>query len=134
MLNWWKNVMRGRYGMDHFGRFLSFASLALLLLAMLLGGLANTVLWLVAVAVLVYSYFRMFSRNTSKRYAENMIYFKYRNKVTGWFGRKKARFDQRKTYSFFRCPQCGVTARVPKGKGKIKITCPKCANVFVRKS
>jgi predicted RNA-binding Zn-ribbon protein involved in translation (DUF1610 family) len=84
--------------------------------------------------LIAYGYFRIFSRKTAKRYAENMAYFKYRNKVVSFFNRKKARFDQRKTYRFFRCPRCGVTARVPKGKGKIKITCPKCGNSFVRKS
>lgn len=44
----------------------------------------------------------------------------------------RERLKQRKTHRFFKCPECGVTVRVPKGKGKIKITCPKCKNAFVR--
>lgn len=47
---------------------------------------------------------------------------------------QKNRFRQRREYRFFRCPQCSVTTRVPRGKGKIRIICPRCGNSFVRRT
>lgn len=87
-----------------------------------------------ALGCLIYSYFRIFSKNTAKRYTENAKYLSVKYKITGWFRRKKERIQQSKTHRFYRCPQCGITTRIPKGKGKIKITCPKCGNTFIRKS
>ena len=46
----------------------------------------------------------------------------------------KKRWAQRSTYRFFKCPQCKQTVRVPKGRGKICITCPKCKTEFIKKS
>ena len=68
------------------------------------------------------------------RAAENYRYFVCKNKVLGWFRRGKARWQDRKTHRYFRCPQCRATVRVPRGKGKIRITCPKCKHQFVKKS
>ena len=126
--------MAGRNGMDAFARFLSSAALVLLILSMFIPGYVGAALWILALACLVYSYFRIFSRNTAKRYTENAKFLSVKYKVTNWFRRKKERIQQSKTHRFYRCPQCGITTRIPKGKGKIKITCPKCGNTFIRKS
>ena len=126
--------MAGRNGMDAFARFLSIAALVLLILSMFIPGYVGATLWILALACLVYSYFRIFSRNTAKRYTENAKFLSVKYKVTNWFRRKKERIQQSKTHRFYRCPQCGITTRIPKGKGKIKITCPKCGNTFIRKS
>lgn len=134
MRNWLMRFMAGRNGADQFARFLSIAALVILILSMFLPGYVGTAFWVLALACLVYSYFRMFSKNTAKRYAENAKYLSVKYKLTGWFRRKKERVQQSKTYRFYRCPQCGITTRIPKGKGKIKITCPKCGNTFIRKS
>lgn len=126
--------MAGRNGADQLARFVSIVSCVMLVVSLFLKNIAGTVLWLLALALLVYSYFRMFSKNTGKRYAENARFLSLKYKVTGWFSRKKDRVKQMKTHRFYRCPQCGITTRIPKGKGKIKITCPKCGNQFIRKS
>ncbi len=126
--------MAGRNGADQLARFVSIASCVLLLVSMFFRSGIGTALWVLAILLLVYSYFRMFSKNTAKRYAENARFLSLQYRATSWFGRKKDRFRQMKTHRFYRCPQCGITTRIPRGKGKIKITCPKCGNQFIRKS
>ena len=97
---------------------------------LIVGSVLVTLSW----ALLIYSLFRTFSKRTQARAAENYRYFVCKNKVLGWFRRGKARWQDRKTHRYFRCPQCRATVRVPKGKGKIRITCPKCRHQFVKKS
>ncbi|MEF2968545.1 hypothetical protein V3851_22240 [Paenibacillus sp. M1] len=125
-----RQFMMGRYGMDHYGRFLYIASIVCLILGMFLSPL----LTLLAFALLIYQYFRMFSRNFYKRGQENNAYLAIRHRITGWFRTKKQQVAQRKTHRFYKCPSCKQTLRVPKGKGKISITCSKCHTQFVRKS
>lgn len=123
--------MAGRYGVDELSKFLNIVLLVLLVLSIFI---RSGILYLLALGILIYSYFRMFSRNISKRYEENQkfVNFRYRN-VVKWNNFKK-RFAQRKEYRFYRCPQCKQTVRVPRGRGKICITCPKCRTEFVKKS
>lgn len=122
--------MSGRYGFDRFCGFLSFCSLLLVVL----GALLSPLLYCLGLITLGYCYFRMLSRNTQKRYQENLKYLALESKVTGWFGTRKTRFQQRKQYHYYRCPQCRQQLRVPRGRGKISITCPKCGTQFIKKS
>ena len=130
MKAWFQRFMSGRYGNDSFSRFLCIVSLALLLLGLFLPG----VFYLLGLALLVYCYYRMLSRNIQRRYAENLWYQRRRDAVVGWFEKRRLRFKQRSTYRYFRCPHCRQEIRVPKGRGKISITCPKCHNQFIKKS
>ena len=81
-----------------------------------------------------YSYFRILSRNVSKRYEENQRYLNAKYRAVVKKNNLKKRWAQRSTYRFFKCPQCKQTVRVPKGRGKICITCPKCKTEFIKKS
>ena len=123
--------MAGRYGSDQLNRFLSFLALALLVLNLFFRG---ALLWVLAVAALLLCYVRMFSRNLDKRRAENARYLRLRYKITGevrgWMDRQK----QRRDYRFFRCPDCRAMLRVPRGKGKIRVTCRKCGNAFEKRT
>ena len=101
---------------------------------MLLGALFSSVLYWLGLVMLGYCYFRILSRNLNKRYQENMKYLALQSKVTGWFGMQRTRFAQRKQYRYFRCPQCHQQLRVPRGRGRISISCPKCGNQFIKKS
>ena len=121
--------MAGRYGGDQFSRFLNAVSLILLILYVFL---KSPVLWILAVAVLVYSYVRVFSKNLEKRRRENGRYLQLKYKVTNGFKNWWERQKQRKDYCFFRCPSCKAMLRVPRGKGKIRVTCRKCGNAFER--
>lgn len=134
MRNWLQKVMTGRYGVDEFNRCLNTAALIALVLSLLFNNILGSVFWLIAIVALVYSYFRMFSRKTYKRRAENNAYLTARYHLTRKFSGLKQRLQQKRYYRFYKCPNCSITTRVPKGKGKIRITCPKCGESFVRKS
>lgn len=134
MRNWLQRVMTGRYGVDEYSRFLNTSALITLVLSILFKGVLSMIFWLMAIVSLIFSYFRMFSRNTYRRRAENNAYLTLRYNLTRKFSGLKQRMQQKKYYRFYKCPKCGITTRVPKGKGKIRITCPKCGESFVRKS
>lgn len=126
--------MYGRNGFDLFSRFLSYLALALVVLQLIIRGAAGNVLWWLAVLLLVYAYFRIFSRNLAKRRAENEKYCQYRMKVVNGFRDWKDRRRQSRDFRFFRCPSCRAMLRVPRGKGKIRVTCRKCGTAFERKT
>lgn len=134
MRNWLRKVMAGRYGVDEFSRFLNTVALLSLVLFVLSKNSFSLFFWLLAMVSLVWGYVRMFSRNTYKRRAENNAYLTIRYNLTRKFSGLKQRIRQKKYYRFYKCPRCGVTTRVPKGKGTIRITCPKCGEIFQRKS
>jgi DNA-directed RNA polymerase subunit RPC12/RpoP len=78
--------------------------------------------------------FRMFSKNIYKRRAENAVFMKFWGGITRFFsGIFKKRADSA-THVHFKCPACRQQVRVPRGKGKISITCPKCSNKFIKKT
>lgn len=103
-----------------------------------------------ALLCLFFGIWRSFSKNIGKRRTENQAFvsfFKSESKEEKEAKRKlkeenRAREEQRKAqrkeeekvYAFFRCPKCNKELRVPKGKGKIKITCPNCSEQFIRKT
>ena len=126
--------MYGRNGVDHLSRFLTYFALALLVLRLVIRGAAGNVMWYLAIAVLIYAYFRIFSRNLSKRRAENAKYFQYRAKVVNGFRDWRDRRRQSRDFKFFRCPACRAMLRVPRGKGRIRVTCRKCGTAFERKT
>ena len=87
-----------------------------------------------ALALLIWCYVRIFSRKVAARSEENRKYLSYRNRFFGSFRLLKSCFRQRKEYAFFRCPSCREIVRVPRGKGKIRITCPRCGYAFEKKT
>lgn len=123
--------MAGRYGADQFSRFLSFVALALIVLNLFVH---SNVLWILGLAALVLTYVRMFSKNFARRRKENEAYLRLKNKLTGGFRNWNDRRKQSKDYVFFRCPSCHAMLRVPRGKGKIRVTCRKCGNAFEKKT
>lgn len=124
--------MYGRYGVDQFSKFL----VAVGILFLLLSGFSRHggFLYLLSLAILAYSYFRMFSRNHSRRYMENQAYLKYTSSIRRKFSSISYYFNQRRYYHIYKCPSCGQKIRIPRGKGKIEIRCPKCNAHFVKKS
>ena len=124
--------MYGRYGVDQFSKFLVITGIIFLLLSGFTryGG----ILYLFSLAVLIYSYFRMFSRNHSKRYAENQLYLKYTAGIRKKFSAIRYGLSQRKHYHIYKCPSCGQKIRIPRGKGRIEIRCPKCNAHFIKES
>lgn len=130
--------MMGRYGVDQM-------NIGVLILSMVCTFTASLTRWLLlsilGTALLAYGVFRMFSRNVSARSKENQKFLVFWNKVKGiwykikgWFSGKKRRFADRKTHCYFSCPKCKRKLRVPKGKGKIEISCPICGTKFIKKT
>ena len=134
MRNWLRKVMTGRYGVDEFSRFLNTTAMLSLVLSVLFDNGISVFFLLVAFGSLFWNYTRMFSRNTYKRRAENNVYLTIRYNLTRKLTGLKQRMQQKKYYRFYKCPKCGITTRVPKGKGTIRSTCPKCGEIFQRKS
>ena len=123
--------MMGRNGVDELARFESIFVWVLLLVSIF------SRMWifdLLAMALIVHMYFRILSRDVSKRYEKNQKYVNFRyNAVVKW-DKKKKRIAQRRNYRFYKCPMCRQEVRVPKGHGKIQITCPKCRETFTKRS
>ena len=125
--------MAGRYGTDRLNRALNIAALVLLVLSLFLGrGGVGSLLWALALACLLWGAVRTFSRNFSRRQRENAAYLGLTQNARERFRGARDRFQQRKEYRFFRCPSCRTWLRVPRGKGKLNITCRQCGERFTR--
>lgn len=127
--------MAGRNGNDQLNRFLLLAGAASLLLGSLLRrSLLGSLLYLLALALLGLTYFRMLSRDLYRRRSENERYLREKEKQSARLRILRERWNQRKDYKFFTCPSCKAVMRVPRGRGKIRIVCHKCGNTFTGKS
>ncbi|WP_062532709.1 zinc ribbon domain-containing protein [Jeotgalibaca dankookensis] len=138
LVSWVQNIMRQANGFDDLSRFLLKTGAIIGIIGMLFR--VNLFLWLGFILIL-FMYIRTFSKDRQKYYQQNRFYHKQRNKIINFFNgqknlvsKKQDQFKQRKTYRFYKCPNCGQKVRVPKGKGKIAITCPACSEKFVKKS
>ncbi len=143
------NFLRGRYGWDQLGMVLMVASFALELLGRIL---RLTLVYYLGVALFLWMFFRMFSRNIPARVRENQWFMDLRNrrankkyfrqqrketkkqKKNGTYTysyQEQARENQRGTvYCYYYCPACKQQVRVPAGRGKIRVTCPRCQEKF----
>ena len=126
-----QQMMVGRNGVDELGRFVSTLTMVCLVLSLFT---KEGIFYWSGILLIIYSYFRMFSKNVPKRYAENQKFLTWRYKMIAKWNLMKKHGAESKTHRFFKCPQCKQKVRVPKGRGKICITCPKCKTEFVKKS
>ena len=130
-------IFAGRQGMDEFSKALFWLGLVCLLLSVLTANILKGVFSLIfnwlGLMMLIFSFVRAFSRRLGQREAENNAYLALRQKQRHNRQAAKERLAQRKDYSFFKCPGCGVMLRVPRGKGKIHIKC-KCGYILYRKT
>ena len=125
---WLSRSMAGRYGTDDLSKCLLTVSLISLVLFLFFRG----PFFVIAVALLIWSYYRMLSKDFGRRREENARYLELSSGIRKKLRVQKKRFDGRKDFRFFKCPGCGQEVRVPKGKGHIRITCPKCGIQFDR--
>ena len=123
--------MYGRYGNDQLSRF--YLGLALGCFVVYVFTRLKLV-YLAGLALLVYGTYRSFSRDITKMSAQNQKYLTWRYQKAVKFQNAKKHWAQRKEYCFFKCPKCRQKVRVPRGRGRIAITCPKCSAEFVKKS
>ena len=132
-MNWLKKFMYGRYGGDQLSKALLILSFILIILAGFLPTSLSSLVFIGYIPTLV-CIFRMFSKNIYKRQQENYKYLKIKNSVVIWFKQKLNRAKDSKTHKYFTCPDCKQKLRVPRGQGKISVTCPKCKKSFKGKS
>lgn len=129
MRRWMRGLMADRYGGDE----LSFTILIGYLSLYIFGILTDIALVkLAALGLILWAFFRIFSRNIPARQGENQAYLRWLRRVAGSRQARKAR-RQDKTHRYYRCSDCGVVMRVPRGVGKIEITCPKCGKKITKK-
>lgn len=148
-MNWLRRFMIGRYGTDS----LTLAILAVYLIVMLISSIFHLFfLELLGLALLAWAFFRMLSRNIQNRRKENEWFLKKFAPVIAWVknasvraqgrtvrsqqkaAKKAAEKAERKNFCHFTCEQCGQILRVPRGKGKIRVHCPKCGHEFIANS
>ena len=122
--------MYGRYGSDHLSFFLLFLYVVLIFISALPH--MAWVSWL-ALAVLLWNLFRMFSRRIDRRRAENARFLALFGPFIRWFKMRRT-IHRDKDHRYFKCPNCGQYLRVPRGKGKITVNCRNCGASFEERS
>lgn len=116
-------MMQGRYGRDKLNMTILWVGVGACVLSMLMPfPIPKLTLFLLSYILMFWAIFRAFSRNIYKRYQENRRYLRFLERLKD---RKHKHFD---------CPRCRQPVRVPRGKGKIAITCPKCKERFIKKT
>ena len=118
-----RGFMAGRYGTDKLNMVILSVGLAVSLLSVFVQyAPVNLLLVVLSYGLMIWAIFRTLSRNTYKRYQENRRFLQLWNRL-------KDRHNR-----YFDCPKCRQVVRVPRGKGKISITCPRCHEKFIRKT
>lgn len=122
--------MMGRYGIDQYAKFLLITALICDFISLLF---TSTYFLILSDIIFIYAFFRMLSKNIVKRSMENQSYIILKNWFRHIFKAAKSNVSD-KEHHYYVCPHCHQIVRVPKGRGKIDITCPTCGKEFSRKS
>ena len=118
-----RNFMVGRYGTDKLNMVILSAGLVVCLVSTFIDSAkVNLLLTAVSYGLMIWALYRSFSRNTYKRFQENRKFLQLIDRVKD------------REHRYFDCPKCRQMVRVPRGKGKISITCPRCREKFVKKT
>lgn len=130
-MNWLQRLMLGRYGADRLSMALLIFALVLSLIAQWSGLTSLTLISYIPLGIVIY---RILSRDISRRSMENYKFSMLVSPVYAWFKKTQKQVLDLKTHHHFVCPGCKTKLRLPKGKGKIMITCPKCNEKFIKKT
>ncbi len=129
----WKLMswMQGRYGNDNLSSFLMGAAIVLMLVSFVFG---FDIVWTLSSVLLILVLFRTFSKNITARAKENSTFERVMIKPKHQWDLLNKRWINRKTTQYFKCKNCGQMLSVPRGKGTLRVVCPKCKTETVRKS
>jgi len=130
-MNGLRRFMYGRYGFDHLTQFLLWCAIIVTLIGTL--SRINALVYLSYIFI-IYAVFRVLSKNINRRTQENFKYMGMINPIKNFLRKMKLTISGTKTHRYYRCPKCKQTIRIPKGKGKICITCPKCSTEFIKRT
>ncbi|MDE6385829.1 MAG: hypothetical protein K2L36_06780 [Eubacterium sp.] len=129
-----QRFMYGRYGIDQLYRGLLWIYFAILIISAILGRAVDyriyTILSVAGLAIVVFAFFRVFSKNIQKRRSENAKWLVFENMVKKQFRLLRDRWKFRKTHIFRKCPKCKAVLRLKKIKGSHNVTCPHCRENF----
>ncbi|MER2063571.1 MAG: zinc ribbon domain-containing protein [Alkalibacterium sp.] len=123
--------MKGRYGYDELSKVLIFMGLVLSIFSNFTDGLLLNIL---ALASIAYGGLRVLSKEKANRRKELQQYIKLKQTVMSSYRKYRNRWIQRKAFKITKCPNCKQKIRVPRGKNKIRVTCPSCQNKFIKKT
>ena len=126
-----QRFMAGRYGNDQLNQFIFIVAIISMVLEIIT---RQSLFYTLTLVLLILAYVRVFARNINKRYEENMKFLQKKDAILNKFRKQKYYAAQRRNFHIYTCPQCKQKIRIPKGKGKISITCPKCRTSFIKKS
>lgn len=126
-----QRFMAGRYGNDQLNQFIFIVAIISMVLEIIT---RQSLFYTLTLVLLILAYVRVFSRNINRRYEENMKFLQKKDAILNKFRKQKYYAAQRRNFHIYTCPQCKQKIRIPKGKGKISITCPKCRTSFIKKS
>lgn len=121
-----REFLRGRYGSDELSKIMSILGLLFLVLSRIP---KCGFFFIIAAVLIILALYRCFSKNMDKRSYEREKFLIFASKLS-----KKINEAKDSEHSYFKCPSCGATLRVPKGKGEIEITCPKCTNKIKKRT
>ena len=122
-----RSFMNGRYGIDALGKALVVGYLVLMLLNVFF---LSKIIYIISMVMILLFVIRALSKDTAKRYNENLKFLQITSSVRPWFSRLGSRIEQNKTHCFKRCPNCGKTLRLPRKRGKHGTRCPLCGCEF----
>ena len=126
-----REFMYGRYGTDQLSLALIGGGFAFYILYVFT---RSRLLYLVSLILYGIAVFRTLSKNHTKRRIENQKFMNLWYKLKNKWVEICADFEERKTYKHFKCPACGQKIRIPRGRGKVEIRCPKCSHKFIKKA
>lgn len=136
-------MFQGRYGMDRFNRTLIFIAVGVSVVSLFMprASTSGMIFTGVSTALIIIALLRMFSRNLAARRSELYRYLKIENKLRAFWARLRGGYHKqadelrdRRKFKYLTCPQCAQRLRVPKGKGKLRVTCTRCGNRFETRS
>lgn len=133
-MNRFKDFLHGIYGIDGLSCGLLLLSVILNLITAFLPGVMSQRWNLLSFLPLLLCILRALSHNHQKRDRENQIFLKLLSPFLAGMERRSDEREEARMFKFFKCPACGQKIRVPKGKGKVEITCPKCGDKFIKKT
>lgn len=134
-----QQFMIGRYGNDQFTWFLSITGIVLSFLSNFLRCFRQTyvigmIVYCIGTLMIFYGIFRTLSKNYEARRKELNWFLVWSEKPKAYIKLLMNQIRDRKTHRYFRCKNCKAVMRVPKGRGKIEITCPRCRVKTIKKT